>query len=155
MSASPMISLREEHKVMTALLDVLKQEQNHLVAADIDALTSLTAEKTALVSQMAQLSQQRNAALGAAGFPAREAGMDGWIAASGETEANTLWQALLANTHEARELNRINGMLINRHMQHTQGALQALRPPAATAASVYGPSGHTTTTSKSRGFLAG
>src|SRR5262249_38730137 len=104
MPASPMNSLREENKVMTALLDVLKQEQTHLVAADIDALSSLTAEKTALVSQMAQLSQQRNAALGAAGFPAREAGMDGWIASSGEAEADSLWKALLANTHEAREL---------------------------------------------------
>ena len=154
MSASPMISLREENKVMAALLDILKQEQNHLVSADIDALSSLTTEKSALVAQMAQLSQARNAALGAAGFPAREAGMDSWIAASGEAEAGPLWQALLATTQEARELNRINGMLIGRHMQYTQGALQALRPPQ-TAPSVYGPSGHTSNSSRSRGFLAG
>lgn len=154
MSASPMNSLREENKLMAALLDILKQEQTHLVAAEIDALASLTAEKSALVSQMAQLSQQRNAALGAAGFPAREAGMDDWIAATGGGEAGELWQALLATTQEARELNRINGMLINRQMQYTQGALQALRPPQA-AAAVYGPSGHTTSSAKSRGFLAG
>lgn len=154
MSASPMNSLREENQLMADLLDILKQEQTHLVAAEIDALASLTAEKSALVSQMAQLSQQRNAALGAAGFPAREAGMDDWIAASGAGEAGELWQALLATTQEARELNRINGMLINRHMQYTQGALQALRPPQA-APAVYGPSGHTSSNSKSRGFLAG
>jgi flagella synthesis protein FlgN len=155
-SASPLDSLRAEHQAMWALLDILKQEQQHLVVADIEGLTSLTAEKSALVAQMASLAQSRHGALAAAGFLPQEAGMEAWVAASGDAEATQLWQGLLAHTHEAKEMNRINGMLINKHMSHTQGALQALRPQAAAANNLYGPSGsHSSSMSKSRGFLAG
>jgi flagella synthesis protein FlgN len=150
-----MDSLREEHAAMTALLDLLKQEQQHLLDADIEGLTAVTAAKSALVNQMSVLAIQRHRALGAAGFAAQESGMDGWIAAHGDADAASLWQGLLELTQQAKELNRISGMLINKHMSHTQGALQALRPQAAASSSFYGPSGHTTTTSRSRGFLAG
>ena len=153
---TPLTQLREEHQLMASLLDVLKQEQQHLVAADIDQLTAATAQKSALVQQMAMLATQRHQALNRAGYPAQENGMPDWIAACGDTEAGPLWQALLEQTRTAKELNRINGMLINKHMSHTQGALQALRPKAAAANNLYGPSGsHATTFSKSRGFLAG
>ncbi len=156
MPATPMNTLHEEHKVMLALLDILKQEQQHLVAADIENLPNLTVEKSALVAQMAALAHARHSALGAAGFLAQETGMAAWIAALNDDVATQLWQNLLTDTQEAKELNRINGMLINKHMSHTQGALQALRPKTAAASSLYGPSGSQATTfSKSRGFLAG
>jgi flagella synthesis protein FlgN len=159
MSITPLACLREEHQLIASLLDVLKQEQRHLVGADIDKLTLLTPQKSALVGRMAMLANQRHAALGAAGFKASESGMESWVAASAavnaQAEAPTLWRELLASTHEAKELNRINGMLINKHMGHTQEALKALRPQAATANSFYGPSGHATTSTTSRGFLAG
>jgi flagella synthesis protein FlgN len=61
----------------------------------------------------------------------------------------------LQQTREAKELNRINGMLINKQMNHTQGALQALRPASATTNNFYGPGGMSTTLPRSRGFLAG
>jgi flagellar biosynthesis protein FlgN len=154
-AVNPMTILREEQRLMTSLLEVLKQEQQHLVAAHIDGLTALTPEKSALVGQMATLAQQRHGALGAAGFAPQEAGMADWVAACGDSAAAPLWQTLLEQTREAKELNRINGMLINKHMGHTQGALQALRPLAAASSSFYGPSGHATTSTTSRGFFAG
>jgi flagella synthesis protein FlgN len=63
--------------------------------------------------------------------------MPGWPAQRRCADARRSGR-LLAHTREAKELNRINGMLINRQMGHTQGALQTLR-----AAPVYGPSDHT------------
>ncbi|MES2263438.1 MAG: flagellar protein FlgN [Pseudomonadota bacterium] len=152
-SVSPISSLREEQRVITALLAVLQQEQQYLLAADIEALTLLTPQKSALVNDMAVLASQRHGALGAAGYPAEEAGMEAWIAASGDAEAAPLWQQVLQQTRNAKELNRLNGMLINKHLSHTQGALQALRPQAQS--NVYGPSGLSTTSKISRGFLAG
>jgi flagella synthesis protein FlgN len=142
---------------MSTLLDVLRQEQQLLVKAEIESLQAVTTRKTALVTQMTLLSAQRHRALGKAGFPAQESGMDAWIAASGEArdESAALWQALLAHTREAKELNRINGMLINKQMGHTQGALQALRPQGAAQNNFYGPGGMSTTLPRSRGFLAG
>lgn len=156
-TATPLNSLREEQQIMTTLLGVLKQEQQHLVAADLDSLTAVTTKKSALVTQMTLLSAQRHRALGKAGYPAQESGMDAWIAASGAdaAEAAPLWKALLEQTREAKELNRINGMLINKQMGHTQGALQALRPQGGAANNFYGPGGMSTSLPRSRGFLAG
>lgn len=148
-----MASLREEQRVITALLEVLKQEQQHLVAADIDGLTALTPKKSSLVNDMAVLASQRHNALGAAGYKAEEAGMEAWLAASGDTEAAPLWSEVLELTRTAKELNRLNGTLISKHLSHTQGALQALRPQAQ--GNFYGPSGHATSSNPRRGFLAG
>lgn len=150
---SPIASLREEQRVITALLDVLQQEQRHLVAADIDGLTELTPKKSALVNDMAVLAGQRHNALGAAGYKAEEAGMDAWLAAGGDAEAAPLWSEVLELTRAAKELNRLNGTLISKHLSHTQGALQALRPQAQ--GNFYGPSGHATAANPRRGFLAG
>ena len=157
MTTTPLNSLREEEHIMATLLDVLKQEQRLLVAADVEGLPAVTTRKTALVTQMTLLSAQRHRALAKCGFPAEEAGMDAWIAASGDEreESARLWQTLLEHTRGAKELNRVNGLLINKQMSHTQGALQALRPRNAPANSFYGPGGIATTVPRSRGFIAG
>jgi len=155
-TVTPLNSLREEHAVMATLLDVLKQEQQHLVTADIEGLPAVTSRKSALITQMTLLSAQRHRALGKAGFVAGENGMDAWLAAGGEqTEGAPIWQALLLQTKAAKELNRINGMLINKQMGHTQGALQALRPLTANNNNFYSPSGMSSSLPRSRGFLAG
>jgi flagella synthesis protein FlgN len=151
-AASPKHSLQAELDKITELLEVLKQEQQDLVAADIDHLTSLTPHKSALVNDMATLATARHRALAEAGFPAMEAGMESWLAAQRDDAADMLWQRLLHQTREAKELNRLNGMLINKHLSTTQGALQALRPQQTT---VYGPSGLTSGSATRRGFIAG
>lgn len=151
---SPMTSLPEEQQVMTLLLDLLKQEQSHLVAAEIDSLIEVTAQKSALVGKMAALASVRHRALGAAGFAAQETGMQAWMDASGNSTDVSLWQQVLDLTRAAKELNRINGMLINQRMAHSQGALNALRPNAQ-GGDVYGPSGHASSPSANRRFVIG
>jgi flagella synthesis protein FlgN len=153
-STSPTTSLQEEQQVMTLLLELLKQEQSHLVSADIDSLTEVTAQKTALVGRMAGLASVRHSALGAAGFAAQESGMQAWMEASGNGADIKLWQQVLALTREAKEINRVNGMLINKHMAHSQGALNALRPNAQ-GGDVYGPSGHASKAPANRRFVIG
>jgi flagella synthesis protein FlgN len=151
-AASPKHSLQAELDKITELLEVLKQEQQDLVAADIDHLTSLTPHKSALVNEMAALATARHRALADAGYPAMELGMESWLQAQHDDAANMLWQRLLDQTREAKELNRLNGVLINKHLGNTQGALQALRPQQTT---VYGPSGLATGSATRRGFIAG
>jgi flagella synthesis protein FlgN len=153
-TVTPLNSLREEEHIMSTLLDVLREEQHLLVTAEIESLPAITTRKTALVTQMTLLSAQRHRSLGKCGFPAEEAGMDAWIAASGAAreESASLWQSLLQHTREAKELNRVNGMLINKQMGHTQGALQALSPKGA---NFYSRGGMSTSLPRSRGFLAG
>ncbi len=154
-TVTPLNNLREEEQIMATLLELLKQEQQLLVTAEIDGLPAVTSKKTALIAQMTLLSAQRHRALGKAGFPAEEAGMEAWIAASADQQIAQAWKLLLEHTREAKELNRVNGMLINKQMGHTQGALQALQPLSSGANNVYSASGMSSTIPRSRGFLAG
>jgi len=149
---TPMQSLRAEHKLITALHDVLREEQELLVAADIDNLDGLTPRKAELINEMALQANQRHRALGAAGCAKSEAGMESWLNDHGTRDDRALWSEVLDQTRKAKELNRLNGMLINRQLSHTQGALHALRPQSQ--ANVYGPSGRTATSTVSRGFVA-
>jgi flagella synthesis protein FlgN len=153
-SVTPFSSLRDEQQLMTTLLALMKEEQLHLVAADIDAITELTARKTALVGQLSQLAAQRHQALAAAGFTAAEAGMEDWLAAAHEPQAAPLWKALLDATRQAKEQNRLNSLLVNKHMLHTQGALNAMRPTAQSG-NFYGPSGQPTSNAVNRRVVIG
>jgi flagella synthesis protein FlgN len=151
---APILTLREEQRLITELQDILKDEQGALVAADIDKLSALTPRKSEVINRMGVLAGERHKALGNAGFEAHEGGMENWLCAHGTPDDKALWNSVLSQTREAKELNRLNGMLINRQLSHTQGALQALRPPSP-GGNVYGPTGLTATTTTSRGFLAG
>lgn len=153
---SPKTVLRTEFDTMTELLDLLKQEQQYLVNANTEALEQATPAKTALVTRMAAASAQRQQAQADAGFAASDSSMDAWLEAAGDTEATALWQSLLDITREAKELNRVNGMLIARHLANNQTVLNAMRQPAAGAdAGVYGPSGQTQAGGPSRRFVVG
>lgn len=153
---SPATTLTFEHERIEALTELMKQEQQFLVAADADGLAGLTPRKVALVQELAQLSRERHAALGAAGFAASEAGMEPWLAAHGNEAARSGWAQLLARTVEAKELNRVNGMLINRQMAHNQTVLNALRTPASGAdPALYGAKGQTFGGGPSQRFVVG
>ena len=153
---SPGTTLTLEHERVTALVELMKQEQQFLVSAAADELAQLTPRKVALVQELAQLSRERHAALGGAGFAASEAGMEPWLAAQGSESVRVAWAGLLAQTAEAKELNRVNGMLINRQMAHNQTVLSALRTPAGGGAdpALYGAKGQTFGSGPSRQFVA-
>ena len=153
-SVTPFSSLRNEQEMMISLLALMKQEQLHLVAADIEAITDMTTRKTALVGQLSQLASQRHQALAACGFAPAESGMDAWLATTDQAEAAPLWASLLETTREAKELNRLNSLLVNKHMLHTQSALAAMRPPAQSG-NFYGPSGQTTSNTANRRVVIG
>jgi flagellar biosynthesis protein FlgN len=154
--ASTTITLRDEQHTMSQLLALLKEEQQFLVNADGDALATLTSQKNSLISHMAALAASRHQALGAAGFAAAEDGMAPWLAAQADPSLQADWQQLLAATREAKELNRVNGMLITKQLHQTQTVLQAMRTPASGAdAAVYGPSGQTSSVGPSRRFVIG
>lgn len=153
---SPGTTLAFEQERITALTELMKQEQQFLVSADADGLEQLTPRKVALVQELAQLSRERHAALGSAGFAPSEAGMEPWLAARGDEAARSAWASLLALTVEAKELNRVNGMLVNRQLAHNQTVLNALRTPAGGAdQALYGAKGQTFGGGPSQRFVVG
>ena len=156
MPTSPINTVPQEQQHVSSLIELMKQEQQLLVAADADGLAHLTPRKNALLQALAELSAQRHAALAAAGCDASEAGMEPWLAVSGNDEARAQWQALLALARDAKELNRVNGMLINKQLAHNQGVLNALRMPAgADAGGVYGSSGQALGGGPSKRYVVG
>jgi flagella synthesis protein FlgN len=153
---NPNTTLRDEQQLIASMLELMKQEQQFLVSADTDGLAALTPQKSQLIHQMAALSGQRQRSLGAAGFSASEAGMEPWLDAAGDADARAQWQGLLELTRAAKELNRVNGMLINKQMVHNQTVLNAMRAPAAGGDSgFYGPSGQTVSPGLQRKFVVG
>jgi flagella synthesis protein FlgN len=152
--ASPGATLRDEQQLIGSIVELMKSEQQFLVSADADGLATITPKKLQLAQKAAELSRLRHRALGAAGFPALEAGMEPWLAVGGNDELRAQWNHLLDITREAKELNRVNGMLVNKQLAHTQGMLNALRPAAA-GAGVYGPAGQAVPSGPSRRFVVG
>ncbi|KFC69694.1 flagella synthesis protein FlgN [Massilia sp. LC238] len=156
MPTSPISTVLQEQQHLGFLIELMKQEQQLLVAADADGLAETTPRKNALLQALADLSAQRHAALLAAGCEGSEAGMEPWLAVGGNDEARTQWEALLALAREAKELNRVNGMLINKQLAHNQGVLNALRMPAgADAGGVYGASGQALGSGPSKRYVIG
>lgn len=154
--ASPLDTLQDEQQLVSSLLDLMQQEQQCLIGADIESLNAITARKAELMNGLAVLANQRHLALAAAGFAAEEAGMQDWVAQPGNSGASAAWNQLLERTREAREVNRVNGMLINKQMTHNQNLLNAMRQPAnAGDAAVYGPTGQKAPGGPSRRFVVG
>lgn len=153
-SVSPLTSLHEEQRLMASLLELLQQEQKFLLAANIEELTELTLHKSGLIGQLSALASRRHQALAAGGYPAGETGMEPFLADFGDHAARQAWATLLDTTRQAKELNRIGGMLVARHLAHTQGALNTMHP-AAQSGNFYGPSGQTTSSNTSRRVVIG
>ena len=137
---SPEHQLQEELRMARALLDLLNKEQAQLIAADIDALTALTEEKTRLVTRMSALAAERHQALAIAGFAATEEGMQAWLANRQPDTTLQSWQELLQLARSAKEVNRSNGLLIGKHLARNQSALNVLKGGPQGQA-LYGPNG--------------
>jgi flagella synthesis protein FlgN len=153
--ASPGATLRDEQQVIGSIVELMKTEQQLLISADADGLSTITPNKLQLAQRASTLSRVRHKALAAAGFPAGEAGMEPWLAVAGNDALRADWNRLLELTREAKEINRVNGMLVNRQLSQAQAALNELRGSAGNAAGVYGPGGQTVSAGPSRRFAVG
>jgi flagellar biosynthesis protein FlgN len=154
--ASPHTTLQDELALIDSLITLMKQEQQCLVAADTDTLASLTPVKTQHITELAALAGQRHAALAGAGLPGSEVGMETWLQSKNDSAVAAVWQQALARMREAKELNRVNGMLINKQMTHNQNLITAMRTPADAAdMGVYGPKGQTSSATNKRPLVVG
>lgn len=153
---TPASTFATERQLLDSLTGVLKEEQRLLVAADAEGVAGITPRKTQLVQQLATEATQRHRALAAAGFTGGEADMAPWLAAHGSTEVRSQWDSLLEAAREAKELNRVNGMLINKHMANGQQQLVELGVTEAGGnAAVYGPGGLAIGSGPSKKFVVG
>ncbi len=153
--SNPAGSLSEEHKAVRALTQLLQLEQEKLIAADIEAIAALTEPKAKAALRMAELAAKRHKLLEAAGFEANEAGMQAWLGSpAASTTASTSWHELIALAEAGKELNRVNGTLINKQMVRNQNVLNILQHGNVQGNNVYGPDGQTASRTMSRHIVA-
>ncbi len=156
---SPADSLPQEQHAARVLIDLLQQEQAALISADIESLTMITERKTPVVAQMSELATKRHRALAALGHAASEIGMQAWVETRhlghpAQSQAAAAWTALLAMARQAKEINRVNGLLIGSHLARNQSALNVLRVQSG-GGNFYGPDGQASTRGVGRGLVVG
>lgn len=143
-----LICLQNETKAMAALVDVLNQEQAALKQAPTVALmeeiNEITQKKNQLVGTISQLGQLRNNELVQLGFRQSESNLPNWLVDKQQIQS---WEALMVQTKKAKELNRVNGLLINRHLIRNQNTLQVLyqNHNPNPAPNLYGANGQSST----------
>ncbi len=128
----------EESRVVEEFLHVLRQEQEALIAGQIDLILPLAGGKEAYCQRLDRFGRQRLILLSGSGLAAGEA-LNNWLAAQ-DQRVRDAWQHLLKLAEEAKNLNRQNGQLISSRMQSNSQALNVLLS-AADRASLYGPDG--------------
>ncbi len=152
---TPLETLAAEQQENRRLLALLQSEQALLISAKIDGLTAIIEEKSTVVARMTELAERRYHLLKHDGFAASEDGMQVWLKSPDVADqTRELWRSMLDTARAGKEINRTNGMLINKQMMHGQNALNILRGHSGET-SFYGPNGQATSFGSSRGFVLG
>ena len=138
-------TLQSEAEVVKQFAVLLKLEQASLSKGSTDDLLEFANQKGKLAVQINSLAAQRNTSLAAQGFSADRAGVEAWCAKHpNEKAAANAWASILSLALEARELNRLNGELIQIRLQYNSKALEALRG-SKNSLDLYGPDGQSMT----------
>jgi flagella synthesis protein FlgN len=138
-------TLTAEADAVQRFVDVLQLEQSALKSGETEQLTDFAEQKSQVSITLKQLSAQRNALLAASGLSDDRAGIEAWCAMNpAEQRVTEAWARVIALASEARELNRLNGDLIQIHMLYNSKALEALRG-GNSALELYGPDGQSQT----------
>ena len=141
-------TVEAESSAVTRFVALLKLEQAALSQGGVDDLVEFANQKSAVANELTLLANQRNTLLAAQGLDADRAGIEAAIAGSikrqpSDTALSRLWSQIILLASEAKELNRLNGELIQIRMQHNSQALEAMQGASRTL-HLYGPDGQTT-----------
>lgn len=140
--------IQNETMAMAGLVELLCQEQTVLSHAPtpelMEEINGFTQKKHQLISDIAQLVQLRTKELIRAGFKPEETSVRQWFQNKAEKES---WEKLIEQIAKANELNRVNGLLITRHLARNQSTLDVLykNQQAGSAPALYGANGQSGT----------
>ncbi len=147
------ITFEQDAKLVSDLLEVLTREQSSLVMADIDAIEAVMDEKSFLLQNISTIANSRYAMLATSGFEANESGMMAWLKHQTKPALIESWAHFQKLISQAKEMNRLNGLLINKHFNRNQQLLNQLQGNTASGG-VYGKNGQAKSQSSSRSSLA-
>jgi len=139
---SSQVSFEKDAALVSQLLNDLQSEQSALVSADLDTIERMVDKRVELLQALGAAANARYDALAAAGFEPNEQGMSAWLKKQSSQVLDQAWISFQEQLVQAKELNRLNGILINKNFQRNQEKLDALngRPSAP---QFYGKNGQT------------
>jgi len=147
-----LISFEQDVQLVNHLLALLSREQTSLVMADIDAIEILLDEKSVLLQSLNITAKSRYEALVANGFESGEVGMAAWLKQQAKPAMSKSWADFQKALSQAKEMNRLNGMLISKHFNRNQQLLNHLQGNS-NAGEVYGRNGQAKPSTLSRTTL--
>ena len=153
-NAIPQISFEADANLVEALIDDLQNEQKALVKADLNTIEQIIDKRVSLLQALGEAAKQRYAALSAAGFEANEKGMAKWLELRYGNVMDAAWAEFQKKLAQAKELNRVNGILITKHFQRNQEKLDAIQGKSPNAMQFYGKNGQTHAGHSSRASFA-
>ena len=151
-----LICIQNESDAMANLVDVLSQEQAALTQAPslslMEQVSAIIQHKNQQIAAISQLGKIRRNMLSSLGFQITESTMPEWLQDQSQKDC---WAKLIKHTKKAKELNRVNGLLITKHLIRNQTTLQVLTKHhrSSSGPSLYGANGQSNNQrSNGRGF---
>jgi flagella synthesis protein FlgN len=129
--------LKAENIAWQALLDVLQDEEQALIAGQADRVALLNTAKLAQLQCVSDHARGRHGELLAAGHTPNHAGMNAWLAQIGLPDLNTRWQRLCTMERDAQVMNQRIGSLIELRLAATRQALNVLVHSATHQGGLY------------------
>jgi len=134
-------AISDEAESVQRFVELLTQEQTILTEGKIDELPALADKKEKLATELNTLTRLRSQYLSSQGFATDRTGMQAWSAKHPEhKDATASWNKTLTLAAQAKELNRLNGQVIQLRMQYNSQALEILRRKESPL-DLYGPDG--------------
>lgn len=136
------VSFEKDAALVTALLQDLQLEQTALINADLNRIEQMVDKRVELLQALGAAASARYEALALAGFEASEQGMAAWLSSQSNASLSQAWVEFQQQLINAKELNRLNGILINKEFQRNREKLDSLTGSTALP-NFYGKNGHT------------
>lgn len=148
--------LNEELKVMMSLVQLLGQEQSILVENQPSLLEEITSNKNQCLILLGDIGKKRMSEFAQLEITGKESSIHDYFQSStAESEIKKVWNELMTASSKAQEMNKTNGILINRQLNLNQSTLNILQQTNANE-SLYGANGQAKNNPTSgRGYVVG
>jgi len=143
------VTFEKDAALVSELLSDLQSEQSALVTADLDVIERMVDKRVELLQALGAAANARYDALASAGFEPNEQGMAVWLQKQSSQLLDSAWVTFQQELTQAKELNRLNGILINKHFLRNQEKLDALNGKTS-APQFYGKNGQAHRANSSR-----
>jgi len=134
-------ALSDERASALSFVDLLQHEQGLLTENSIDQLQNLAEKKSAHAVSLNELNEVCRRLMGKVVAKPDNASIAAWLQANSK-EGLAVWQEIRVLAEQARQINQINGELIQMKQRLNQQLLTALTR-AVNQANVYGSDGQT------------